>query len=224
MAPKPLQLGNYCRAGHLLTEDNTYTEGVRLRCKDCLRARRPLKGKQQKTHCPHGHEYTDENTYWYNGYRACKTCRKTRVYETREPGVGQGGVNAAKTHCPHGHEYAEENTYVTLAGSRTCRTCARENASIQVIKKYGLTVEQYDELYQQQNGQCAICNIELISLTKKEVQIDHDHSCCDYDGSCGQCIRGILCGECNRGLERFKDDATLLRQAANYLDSKECSR
>jgi len=40
---------------------------------------------------------------------------------------GDAGANMRrKTHCPRGHPYAGENLATTKAGSRRCRTCARE--------------------------------------------------------------------------------------------------
>lgn len=61
---------------------------------------------------------------------------------------------------------------------------------------------------------CGICG----STDMDEVHIDHDHSCCPVGGtSCGGCIRGILCGHCNRGLGMFRDSPELLASAARYL-------
>lgn len=217
MSPKPFKLGDKCRAGHILTEENTYIEGSRLRCTDCLRARKPLKGKKLKTHCINGHEYTEESTYWYNGNRACRECRKNRVYETRSPGIGQGGINKAKTHCPQGHEYTPENTYINPEGRRTCRTCAKINNAAQVIKKYGITSEKFKLLLEEQEDKCKICRTYLLNLPTREIQIDHDHHCCDKLPACGDCVRGILCGECNRGLARFKDSTEILQSAIQYI-------
>jgi hypothetical protein len=47
--------------------------------------------------------------------------------------------------------------------------------------------------------------------------IDHDHSCCDSVKTCGRCVRGILCVNCNAGLGNFDDNADLLVLAIEYL-------
>jgi hypothetical protein len=134
----------------------------------------------------------------------------------------QGSFNRNKTKCPQGHEYTEENTYTNPQGRRWCRACARLNAIVQTYKKYGLIVEEVQSMMQAQEGLCAICKKDLFGDEEKfksrEIQIDHDHSCCGTNKGCENCVRGILCGECNRGLSRFNDDADRLRAAADYLD------
>jgi hypothetical protein len=76
-------------------------------------------------------------------------------------------------------------------------------------RKYGITIEQYDELLAAQGGRCAICRREPrpdISL-----HLDHDHES-------GQ-LRGILCFRCNNALGDFDDDLGLLRSAIRDLES-----
>src|SRR6266498_5124596 len=58
-------------------------------------------------------------------------------------------------------------------------------------RKYTLTKEQYQDMLSDQAGSCAIC--ETIS----KLVVDHDHKCCSDDTSCGKCIRGLLCLNCN---------------------------
>lgn len=173
-----------------------------------------------KTHCPSGHEYSEENTYTdKNGYKHCRTCARERMRDNRSDGPGRGNKNKAKTHCPYGHEYTKENTYINPQGRRTCKICATKNNKAQVIKKYGISVREFEILLKQQNNHCAICLKEFKS--DKDRHIDHDHRCCSSpDRTCGKCVRGILCGECNRGLARFFDDSNLLRKAADYLDNR----
>jgi hypothetical protein len=77
---------------------------------------------------------------------------------------------------------------------------------------YGITQEEYDARFAQQNGCCAICNEPLLA-----VHIDHNHACCSGERSCGKCVRGLLCEDCNRGLGSFHDDPINLLNAIRYL-------
>ncbi|MCX6821792.1 MAG: endonuclease VII domain-containing protein [Candidatus Aenigmarchaeota archaeon] len=81
--------------------------------------------------------------------------------------------------------------------------------------QYNISLEQYEEMFERQNGVCAICGI---SKTER-LAIDHDHFCCDKKGSCGKCIRGLLCSKCNTGIAYFYDNIDLLLKAINYLNS-----
>jgi hypothetical protein len=84
------------------------------------------------------------------------------------------------------------------------------------LKRYGLTPEAYDALAEAQGGVCAICGGPPVGGGR--LDIDHDHECCpDRARSCGECIRGLLCGPCNWGLGNFKDDPARLAAAAAYL-------
>ena len=86
------------------------------------------------------------------------------------------------------------------------------------LRNYNLTMEGFADLLAAQDGQCAICR-DLLTLGPN-THIDHDHKCCaGYSVSCGKCIRGLLCGPCNRGLGPFKDSPDRLRAAANYLEA-----
>lgn len=80
--------------------------------------------------------------------------------------------------------------------------------------RYGITTEQYDELFSNQNGCCYICGNEETARhnRSKEVQklaVDH----CHKTGK----VRGLLCQDCNRGIGKFHDDPIRLQNAINYL-------
>jgi hypothetical protein len=81
--------------------------------------------------------------------------------------------------------------------------------------QYGLDQASFDSIFAAQGHGCAICGRAEPRSTNWHV--DHDHACCPPKGSCGKCVRGILCGPCNRGLGYFGDDESRLVAAAEYL-------
>lgn len=75
-------------------------------------------------------------------------------------------------------------------------------------KLYGITIEQYWELFDHQKGCCACCG-QSHELFKRRLHVDHNHKN-------GQ-IRGLLCSECNPGLGYFQDSIERLEMAVKYL-------
>lgn len=73
---------------------------------------------------------------------------------------------------------------------------------------YGITVEDYNEMFSKQNGCCAICKLHQSNF-KRRLAVDHCHKT-------GQ-IRKLLCQQCNAGLGNFKDNPTFLKEAIKYL-------
>ena len=89
-------------------------------------------------------------------------------------------------------------------------------------RRFGLPSGGYNELLDAQGGVCAICGEKLAD---RALAIDHDHSCCpDTRSSCGECVRGLLCLDCNTGIGKLKESAALLRAAADYLDTMNAVR
>lgn len=75
--------------------------------------------------------------------------------------------------------------------------------------RYGITFEEYQSMKNTQNNCCAICRTSFDILPRRP---DVDH--CHQTGK----VRGLLCWQCNGGLGQFKDDPTLFRLAAEYLE------
>lgn len=77
---------------------------------------------------------------------------------------------------------------------------------------FNLTLDDYDKLFQQQNGICAVCKNPEIAKNQfgnKRLAVDHNH----LTGK----IRGLLCSKCNGGLGNFDDNIDLLLNAIEYL-------
>ena len=77
------------------------------------------------------------------------------------------------------------------------------------LKRYGLTIEEFEVIKIAQNGLCAICN-EAFDSKKRNCHIDHNHST--------RKVRGLLCSRCNKGLGLFKDNKENLISALRYLN------
>jgi hypothetical protein len=74
------------------------------------------------------------------------------------------------------------------------------------LKKYGLTEESYQELFEKQSGLCAIC------AQPHPLEIDHNH---ETDQ-----VRGLLCGRCNKAIGLLLDKPDLAKRAMLYLSER----
>jgi hypothetical protein len=90
------------------------------------------------------------------------------------------------------------------------------NAKRNRCKRYGITVEEYDEMYAQQLGLCRICHKPFPVL-----HIDHKH----VDGfelmppeEKRKYVRGLLCGLDNQAIGLMEEDPARMRSAANYVE------
>lgn len=80
-----------------------------------------------------------------------------------------------------------------------------------IYRRYGLTVEEYNNLSEQQNHVCVICQKSANAANSDKLHIDH----CHVTGK----VRGLLCTNCNNALGRAKEDPRILRAAAEYIES-----
>jgi hypothetical protein len=78
------------------------------------------------------------------------------------------------------------------------------------LSKYNLTPEQYEQMLEAQNRQCAICRRnDPGDKAIKHFHVDHNHIT-------GQ-VRGLLCARCNKGLGMFEENVVSLENAIAYL-------
>lgn len=81
-----------------------------------------------------------------------------------------------------------------------------------IAKKYGITIEQYEQMLVDQKSLCAICLRPPEPTSKghgERFHIDHCHAT-------GK-VRGLLCYCCNSGLGSFLDNVEAVQRAAEYL-------
>ena len=81
-------------------------------------------------------------------------------------------------------------------------------------RRYGITVQDYENMLLAQNKQCAICGTTECS-SGRNFAVDHCHTT-------GK-IRGLLCSACNIGLGKFRDNPEVIKKAIEYLKQNENS-
>jgi len=82
-------------------------------------------------------------------------------------------------------------------------------ASTRLQREYGISLVEYDKMLRAQTNRCAICG-KTPAEEGRRLAVDHDH---ETDK-----LRGVLCGNCNRGLGLFMHDPELLQRAIAYLE------
>lgn len=95
----------------------------------------------------------------------------------------------------------------------------QSNRNRQLLKRYGMTLDDYEEMFNQQGRKCGICgvteNYSGNTGPRKDWSFSVDH--CHETGK----VRGLLCNDCNRALGLFKDSVELLDKAKAWLDTKD---
>lgn len=81
-------------------------------------------------------------------------------------------------------------------------------------RRYGISIDDYNTLFQTQNGCCAICKrpeSEVVNTKYKHLHVDH----CHKTGN----VRGLLCPKCNALLGSAVDSVDILSSAIVYLNN-----
>lgn len=109
----------------------------------------------------------------------------------------------------HSRSVKNGKEYSYNTPSRKCKKCfgvdVRENS---LRRDYGITSADYNEMFDEQEGCCAICGTHQSEMGKR-LMVDHDHKT-------GR-VRSLLCHHCNALLGFARDDVNALEAAIRYL-------
>lgn len=93
------------------------------------------------------------------------------------------------------------------------REWARQNPdkikNYKLIKEFGITLEQYNNMFREQQGCCVVCGKHQSEL-KLSLAVDHNHA----SGN----IRQLLCNHCNLILGLVRDSVPLLKEFIKYVE------
>lgn len=98
-----------------------------------------------------------------------------------------------------------------------CLTARRaKNRGYALKTRYKLTLDEFDRLLEAQGNCCALCKRSM-----KDYVVDHDHTCCPEQTTCGKCVRAIVCIYCNVMLGHIERNSLDLQAVSRYLTGSE---
>lgn len=149
--------------------------------------------------------------------------RKAHPEESRERARRYRAANRDKENA-RARKYHKENREKALKAQKTWRQKNLEREAERrkqwaidhpetqrksgLKKRYGMTVDQWDALFEKQRQKCACCGASDLP-SPKDWHTDHDHET--------GVVRGILCRSCNHMLGAAKEEPTRLQAGIAYL-------
>jgi hypothetical protein len=147
---------------------------------------------------------------YYQENREAVMERSRQRYAQRDP-----EEHRAKTRA-----YRERNREALIAKSRAYSLSNPERIRINgTAYRHGLRPEDWAAIWDAQSGLCYLCGMTLEALAPREIQVDHDHTCCPRHRSCRICRRGLACQHCNTAIGNAADDPARLRRMADALEA-----
>jgi hypothetical protein len=181
-----------------------------------------INGKRYCTICKN---YKELNSFRSSKISWCASChteydRKRNDEKRKFP---RKINDSGKIHCRNcGKYFSEDQMKQVSSGKRKgltyCVSCSPLLSRTRLVEKYGITLDQYHQMLEDQEYACKICNKEE-KTNKARLSIDHNHDCCPGGKSCGSCVRGLLCTNCNMSLGNAQDSIEILQKMIDYLKS-----
>ena len=91
---------------------------------------------------------------------------------------------------------------------RKSNACPKHKRDVDLQWRYGISLDNWQDMFTKQNGCCAICKTHQSEL-KSSLHVDHNHNT-------GK-VRGLLCSNCNTAIGLLKDDEDRLLSAIQYI-------
>jgi hypothetical protein len=135
-------------------------------------------------------------------YKTCRTCGVDKPLDAYSP----NGSAGRRVHCRSCRNKAAKERRLSDGGR-----IRRRSANNHLRVRYGLSIEEFEQLLVEQDGQCALCRTTSPGGRWNSFHVDHCHDT-------GR-IRGLLCHGCNAALGQLGDDKGGLRRALSYVSN-----
>lgn len=83
---------------------------------------------------------------------------------------------------------------------------SRKNTQLKFY--YGISLEDYNGMFEEQNGCCKIC-LRHQSELKNKLNVDHCHQ--------SKTVRSLLCNQCNQALGLLKENPITIKAMLEYV-------
>jgi hypothetical protein len=169
------------------------SDGLQANCKSCREEQR----QDYKARNPEADHNRYKNWFQKNpNYYKEKHSREKDVVNQKKRETYNNDASLREKISKQGKKYREENKEKVKQAGR----------SQHLKHKYNLTLQDYEAMYKQQKGLCAICGTH-----QEKLHVDHNHKSGE--------VRSLLCGNCNRAIGIMDEDISIIQKAANYLRS-----
>lgn len=148
--------------------------------------------------------------------KVCRTCKEEKpISEFHKHKTTRDRLNGEckKCHRARAQKWAEENRDRAAAASRRHRAKLDPEVAAERVRRsnykaaYGITPEDYDRMFEEQKGLCAIC---LEPPVKMRLAVDHNKKT-------GK-VRQLLCGRCNTSIGLLREDVEIMARAIVYIE------
>lgn len=140
--------------------------------------------------------------------KTCTKCNKNKdLNQFSKDNAKKDGLYSSCTECRTAHNNSDSAKKIKKEWRINNKPLMREK---NYKKSYGMSIDDYNVLFEKQNGKCAICgSVETKRKASNFFAVDH----CHKTGK----VRGLLCDRCNVGIGSLEDSYDIVLSAANYL-------
>ena len=131
-----------------------------------------------------------QHIFVVNGKKKCSSCREIKPVS----------------------EFHQRSDHANGVGYRSiCKECTKpKERNRHLERSYGIDLFDYERMYKEQGGKCAICYKPY-----KVLDVDHDH-----ESSGKNSVRGLLCKRCNAYLDRIGKSVEYSERVIQYLKGR----
>lgn len=201
-----------CKIHGVLSSENIIKQksklnksGYQLRCRKCNNERTWRDGMKCKTHGKLGQDDIKSNGRCKRCHRASANAKRNNNREWFNTKMAEDKIkNPEKWKQRWKREYQNKVKNMGRAAINTK----------EIIRVKGLTQDRYDQMFEEQNHKCKICNNSetrkaIKSNGKMRLVVDHCHDT--------NIVRGLLCAKCNLMIGYANDSIDILEMAIIYL-------